>query len=89
MKKLTIGVFGEQANNDGSRYDSQYYHSNGGNDESGVYAGIVIALPDGNPVHRIDCSSLYQRELTRKYLELERLRAEVNMLKNGVHQFEG
>ncbi|MCX8941258.1 hypothetical protein [Vibrio parahaemolyticus] len=86
---LTLGAFGSQSNNDDSTYSNTYSHRNGGNDESGLYAGIVIALPDGNPVNRIDCSGLYQRELARKDLELDRLRAEVDMLKRGTHQFSG
>lgn len=86
---LTLGAFGSQYESDDRTYNDTYSHRNGGNDEAGVYAGIVIALPDGNPVKRIDCSGLYQRELARKDLELDRLRAEVDMLKRGTHQFSG
>lgn len=45
----------------------------------GVYARITIPL-DG-PSERINCNTLYQLELRKKRLELERLQQEINNLK--------
>jgi len=45
----------------------------------GVYARIIIPL-DG-PNERINCNTLYQLELQRRRLEVEKLRAEIEMLK--------
>jgi|TARA_R110002051_G_scaffold215950_1_gene280324 hypothetical protein len=45
----------------------------------GVYARIIIPL-DG-PSERINCNTLYQLELQRRRLEVEKLRAEIEMLK--------
>jgi len=46
----------------------------------GLYARIIIPL-DG-PKERINCNTLYQLELQRRRLEIEKLRAEINMLKS-------
>ena len=46
----------------------------------GVYARIIIPL-DG-PSERINCNTLYQLELQRRRLEVEKLRAEIEMLKS-------
>ena len=46
----------------------------------GVYARIIIPL-DG-PRERINCNTLYQLELQRRRLEIEKLRQEIEMLKN-------
>ena len=45
----------------------------------GVYARIVIPL-DG-PKERINCNTLYQLELEKKRLEVQRLREEIRNLK--------
>ena len=45
----------------------------------GVYARIIIPL-DG-PKERINCNTLYQLELQRRRLEVERLRQEIEYLK--------
>ena len=46
----------------------------------GVYARIIIPL-DG-PNERINCNTLYQLELQRRRLEVEKLRQEIEMLKS-------
>ena len=46
----------------------------------GVYARIIIPL-DG-PSERINCNTLYQLELQRRRLEIEKLRQEIEMLKS-------
>ena len=46
----------------------------------GVYARIIIPL-DG-PNERINCNTLYQLELQRRRLEVEKLRQEFEMLKS-------
>ena len=45
----------------------------------GVYARINI--PIGGPKERINCNSLYQLELTKKRLEVEKLQREVMQLR--------
>ena len=45
----------------------------------GVYARINI--PIGGPKERINCNSLYQLELTKKRLEVEKLQREVQQLR--------
>ena len=46
----------------------------------GVYARIVIPLD--KPKARIDCNDLYQIELTQRRLEVQKLRDELEELKN-------
>jgi hypothetical protein len=46
----------------------------------GVYARIIV--PFGNVPERINCNSLYQLELTKKRIEVEKLEAELKALKN-------
>ena len=50
----------------------------------GVYARLVIPLDA--PTERINCNTLYQLELQHRRLEIEKLRAEIEMLKQM--QFE-
>jgi hypothetical protein len=45
----------------------------------GVYARINI--PIGGPKERINCNTLYQLELTKKRLEVEKLQREVQQLR--------
>ena len=45
----------------------------------GLYARIIIPL-DG-PKERINCNTLYQLELQRRRLEVERLKQEIEYLK--------
>ena len=46
----------------------------------GVYARITIPL-DG-PKERINCNTLYELELTRKRMEIEKLQQEIRKLRN-------
>lgn len=46
----------------------------------GVYARIVIPLD--KPKARINCNDLYQIELTQRRLEIQKLRDEIEALKN-------
>lgn len=46
----------------------------------GVYARIVIPLD--KPKSRINCDDLYQLELTQRRLEIQKLRDEIEQLKN-------
>ena len=46
----------------------------------GIYARIIIPLDA--PSERINCNTLYQLELQRRRLEVEKLRAEIEMLKS-------
>ena len=52
--------------------------------EVGVYARLVIPLDA--PTERINCNTLYQLELQYRRLEIEKSRAEIEMLKSM--QFE-
>lgn len=45
----------------------------------GIYARIIIPLDA--PKERINCNTLYQLELQRRRLEIEKLRQEIEMLK--------
>ena len=46
----------------------------------GVYARLIIPLDA--PKERINCNTLYQLELQRRRLEVEKLRAEIELLKS-------
>ena len=46
----------------------------------GVYARVVIPLD--KPKSRINCDDLYQIELTQRRLEIQKLRNEIEALKN-------
>jgi hypothetical protein len=48
--------------------------------EVGVYGRIII--PIGAPKTRLDCSHLYQIELRKRQIELEKLERELQNLKN-------
>ena len=45
----------------------------------GIYARIIIPLDA--PKERINCNTLYQLELQRRRLEVEKLRQEIDLLK--------
>ena len=69
-------------------YESPFGGSNPNLDSSrdiGVYARITIPLDA--PKERINCNTLYQLELTKKRLEVQRLQAELANLRKL--QFEG
>ena len=46
----------------------------------GIYARIIIPLDA--PAERINCNTLYQLELQRRRLEVEKLRQEIELLKS-------
>ena len=46
----------------------------------GIYARIIVPLDA--PKERINCNTLYQLELQRRRLEVEKLRAEIELLKS-------
>ena len=77
---LEFGVVGiiEQDNNSYSpqiqTFENQEYR------DVGVYARINI--PIGGPRERINCNTLYQLELTKKRLEVEKLQREVQQLRS-------
>jgi len=76
---LEFGVVGiiEQDDNSYSpqinTFEDQEYR------DVGVYARINI--PIGGPRERINCNTLYQLELTKKRLEVEKLQREVQQLR--------
>ena len=61
------------------------YNNNDFIRDVGVYAKITI--PIGAPKERLNCNTLYQLELTKKRLEVQKLQAEINNLRRL--QFEG
>lgn len=76
--QLELGVTGLI---DGGYYDEVNRYVNDRRvDNVGVYARIVIPL-GAKPKQRIDCNRLYEMELQLKSLELERLRRELQQLK--------
>jgi hypothetical protein len=50
------------------------------NKDVGVYGRIII--PIGTPKGRVDCSILYDLELKKKRMEIQKLESELNNLKN-------
>ena len=74
---LELGVTGLIDNGD---YDALNNYINGPTTRNiGVYARIII--PIGGPKDRINCNTLYQLELQAKRLEVMRLEAELNQLR--------
>ncbi len=66
--------------------DSNLYNNGSGKmKDVGVYAKITI--PIGAPKERINCNTLYQLELTKKRLEVQKLQAELANLRKL--KFEG
>jgi hypothetical protein len=75
---LEFGVVG--IIEDTNPYEFNQYNQTYKNKDVGVYARITIPL-DG-PAERINCNTLYQLELDKKRLEIMRLQAEVQALRN-------
>ena len=74
---LEFGVTGLIDNGD---YNSINEYINGPSTRNiGVYARIII--PIGGPKDRINCNTLYQLELQAKRLEVMRLEAEIQQLR--------
>ena len=68
----------------GDPYYNNYNYDNFMRDV-GVYGKIVV--PIGAPKERLNCNALYQLELRKKRLEVEKLEAEIANLRRM--QFEG
>ena len=63
-------------------YANGYDNSQDGNysnDNKGVAVGVAYRFGNGNK--RIDCSKLYDRELSLKDLEIQRMKSEIEQLK--------
>jgi hypothetical protein len=74
---LEFGVTGLIDNGD---YNALNEYINGPSTRNiGVYARIII--PIGGPKDRINCNTLYQLELQQKRLEVMRLEAEIQQLR--------
>ena len=74
-----IGVTGIISNAD-SLFGTDVDPLNPQTKDLGVYARIVIPLDA--PRERVNCNTLYQLELQRRRLEVEKLRQEIEMLKS-------
>ena len=71
-----VGVLG----NSNNQYQTNITNSLSPNTKDvGVYGRIII--PIGAPKGRVDCDILYQLELSKKRLELQKLESELNNLK--------
>lgn len=66
-KSFTAGVYGDSGYNDGY-YDPYQRRMNNG--DKGVYAGVTIQF---GGAERIDCTRMYDNEMSRKDIELEML----------------
>jgi len=74
-----IGVTGIISNAD-SLFGTEVDPLNPQTKDLGVYARIVIPLDA--PRERVNCNTLYQLELQRRRLEVEKLRQEIELLKS-------
>jgi len=74
-----IGVTGIISNAD-SLFGTDVDPLNPQTKDLGVYARIVIPLDA--PRERVNCNTLYQLELQRRRLEVEKLRQEIELLKS-------
>jgi len=76
-----VGIIGEENpynyNTSGANIDTN--PSNAMVKDVGVYAKITI--PIGGPKERINCNTLYQLELEKTRLELRKLKAEIQSMK--------
>jgi hypothetical protein len=80
---VEFGVVGLISREDGNPYAQEMTSINNSNmpnmRDIGVYAKITI--PIGAPKERLNCNTLYQLELTKKRLEVQKLTQEVENLK--------
>lgn len=77
-----VGIIGENDPynfNNTSGVDMNNNQSNGLVKDVGVYAKITI--PIGGPKERINCNTLYQLELEKTRLEVRKLKAEIQSMK--------
>ena len=75
---VEFGVMGIINNNPNQSVISNMTPSNGR--DVGVYGRITI--PIGAPKGRVDCNLLYQMELNKKRMEIEKLELELRNLRN-------
>ena len=81
-----VGIINQDDPFNSMGVDSNLYNTGSGKmKDVGVYAKITI--PIGAPKERINCNTLYQLELTKKRLEVQRLQAELANLRKL--KFEG
>lgn len=82
-----VGIIDKQSDpfNSAIGTDGGLYGGGSSARDVGVYAKITI--PIGAPKERINCNTLYQLELTKKRLEVQKLQAELANLRKL--QFEG
>lgn len=76
---VEFGVVGVITNNNGNTITTNQMYAPQSKDV-GVYGRITI--PIGMPKGRVDCSSLYEMELSRKRIEIEKLELELRNLRN-------
>lgn len=77
--QLQIGALGGQnGSTSDHHYDGLYGNRYEGRDEAGVF--IQFVMPIGAP-ERIDCSTIYDIEVEKQQLELQQLKAQVEILK--------
>lgn len=72
------GVVSQNDTNDYNNYHNGYNNGFRDNNESGVFAQLVIPIGTRD---RIECKTLYDIEVEKQVLELQQLKAQVEMLK--------
>jgi hypothetical protein len=75
---VEFGVIGVIANNNTNQIVTNQTTPN--SKDIGVYGRITI--PIGAPKGRVDCNRLYEMELKKRAMEIQKLEAELNNLKN-------
>ena len=81
-----MGVMGIVNENDSSTIALNQSSQNGSFSDYGVYGRVVI--PIGGPRERISCNTLYEIELRKKRLEVERLELELERLRTNPENLE-
>jgi hypothetical protein len=73
---MDFGMSGGQStiqSNNNNNYSNNNSNNNANNNgDVGLYARVIIPLGDGPP--RVDCTSLYNLEIERLTMELEKLK---------------
>jgi hypothetical protein len=76
---VEFGVIG-LVNRDNQQVTTAPVNPNDPRKNVGVYGRIII--PIGAPKERLDCNELYQLELRKKRMEIQKLEGELNNLRN-------
>jgi hypothetical protein len=76
---VEFGVIG-LVNRDNQQVTTAPTNPNDPRKNVGVYGRIII--PIGAPKDRLDCNELYQLELRKKRMEIQKLEGELNNLRN-------